>query len=153
MKIDVDGPGSEPKEQATALERRLDELARTGPREVAISKEALAKAVRYFRAKGLHSPLSVVEMRLRNEDLAAAAKEAGLEEDDLAAIITRIEESSNSDTLARLARDVARPKVTGHIDWTNPAIKRHYEREGLSPVTALDREALKRLDLRNIISY
>lgn len=92
-------------------------------------------------------------MRLRNKDLAAAAKEAGLEEDDLAAIITGMEESSDSDTLARRARDAARPKVTGHIDWTNPAIKRHYKREGLRPVTALDREALKRLDLRDIISY
>jgi hypothetical protein len=148
---------------ATALTPLLEDIVHQPPiavervtthrRNVAVSKETITRAAAYFARTGLHSPISLVEMRLRGEDLGRIARDANVEADELDAIVTSIERTIDPETLERLRADIARPKTTGQIDWSDPRIRREYEKTGLHPIEALDRAAFDRVRLRDLISY
>src|SRR4051812_44655376 len=76
----------------------------TRRREVIPSSEALRRTSAYLSKRGIRSPASLVEMRLRGEDFSVIAKDAGLELDELHAIVNGLSEAIAPEILETLAK-------------------------------------------------
>lgn len=117
------------------------------------SGDALRRAGAYFAKKGIHTPETLVELRLAGANLPSMALAAGVEVAELNAIVDSVARAMDPKALRRLEEGVAAPRATGQIDWADPKQKEEYERKGWKPVRALDRAAFDRIEFRDLLPY
>jgi hypothetical protein len=131
---------------------RLDETL-VRKREIVPSPGTPTKLAAFLAKKGVHNALSLLELQAQGVDLADWALEANVERLEFEALIQTLAASVSPDARERLTRSLQRPRMTGHIDWTNPILLREYEKQGLRPLAPLRREEFLKLRFRNLLPY
>ncbi|MEP7122316.1 MAG: PA14 domain-containing protein [Byssovorax sp.] len=125
----------------------------TRRRHVIPSPEALRRVGEHLATRGIRSAASLVEMRLRGDDLTSIARDAGVEPDELQAIVNGVAETLAPAVREGLAREVVKPRATGQIDWHDPAVRADFAKRGIEPIVARSPAQISRLGLRDLISY